>query len=184
MKQIWLFIIIIFLSGLYVTLNYSSETIKEGFKPRCPNILVQNGNEIWLKNTNLADIPGVNPIIFHNLEEYTQFLDWQRSQGIECPILYLQKTYSTQNEAIYKVKPIPKQLTDATRNDPPYNKNSYPGIDPTNQNIGDYTMLDKYHEVGEEQQQSANAMDPNWGGVKYTADAIKAGVYKENEVLK
>jgi hypothetical protein len=27
-------------------------------------------------------------------------------------------------------------------------------------------------------------MDPNWGGVKYTSDQIKAGVYKDNEILK
>jgi hypothetical protein len=184
MKPIWIFIIIIFLSGLYVTLTYSSATIQEGFKPRCPNILVQSGDEILLKNTNLADIPGVNPIIFHNLEEYTEFVDWQHSQGIQCPILFLQKTYSTQNEPIYKIKPIPKHLSDASRNDPPYNKNSYPGMDPTNQDIGNYTMLDKYGEVGEEQPQSANAMDPNWGGVKYTVQQIKAGVYKDDEILK
>ena len=184
MKPIWIFIVILFVSGLYVHLNYSSSQIQEGFGPRCPNILVQNGNEIWLKNTNLAEIPGVNPVVFHNLEEYTQFIDWQHSQKINCPILFLQKTYSTQNEAIYKVKPIPKQLTDATRNDPPYNTNSYPGIDPTNQDIGEYTMLDEYHEIGESLPQSADPMDPNWGGVKYTSDQIKAGVYKDNEVLK
>jgi hypothetical protein len=184
MKPIWIFIVILFVSGLYVHLNYSTSRIQEGFGPRCPNILIQNGNEIWLKNTNLAEIPGVNPVVFHNLEEYTQFVDWQHSQNINCPILFLQKTYSTQNDAIYKVKPIPKQLTDATRNDPPYNMNSYPGVDPTNQDIGDYTMLDEYHEIGETLPQSADPMDPNWGGVKYTSDQIKAGVYKGNEILK
>ncbi len=184
MKPIWIFIIVLFFAGFYVHLNYSTSRIQEGFGPRCPNILIQNGNEIWLKNTNLAEIPGVNPIVFHNLEEYTQFIDWQHSQKINCPILFLQKSYSTQNDAIYKIKPIPKQLTDATRNQPPYNTNSYPGIDPTNQDIGEYTMLDEYHEVGESQPQSADPMDPNWGGVKYTSDQIKAGVYKDNEILK
>jgi hypothetical protein len=182
MKPIRIFILIVFLSGLYVSLTYSSKTVQEGFKPRCPNVLIQNGNEILLKNTNLADIPGVNPIVFHNLEEYTEFVDWQRSQGIECPLLYLQKTYTTQNDPVYKIKPMPKHLTDASRDDSPYNKNSYPGVDKENQNIGDYTMLDKYHEIGETQLQSADAMDPNWGGVKYTSDAIKAGKYKGDEV--
>jgi hypothetical protein len=184
MKPIWIFIFILFISNIYVILSYSSEDRIEGFKPRCPNVLIQNGNEILLKNTNLADIPGVNPVVFHNLEEYTQFVDWQRSQKVQCPILYLQKEYSTQNEPIYKIKPIPKQLTDATRNDPPYNKNSYPGIDTENQTIGDYTMLDEYHDIGEAQTISANPMDSNWGGNAYTTAAIKAGVYKGNEVLK
>ena len=103
MKPIWLFILILFVSGFYVSLNYTSQSVLEGFKqkPRCPNILIQNGNELLLKNTNLADIPGVNPIVFHNLHEYTEFVEWQRSQGIQCPILYLQKSYSIQNEPVY-----------------------------------------------------------------------------------
>ena len=45
-------------------------------------------------------------------------------------------------------------------------------------------MLDKYHDIGEEQAQSGNAMDPNWGGVKYTMGEIKAGKYKGDEVTK
>ena len=183
MKPIWIFIVIVFISGLYVSLTYSSKSFQEGLTPRCPNLLIQSGNEILLKNTNLADIPGVNPVVFHNLEEYTQFVDWQHSQGIQCPILYLQKSYNTQNDPVYKIKPVPKHLTDASRDDGPYNKNSYPGVDKANQNIGDYTMLDKYHDIGETQNQSGNAMDPNWGGVKYTMEEINAGKYKEDEVI-
>lgn len=184
MKPIWLFILILFVSGFYVSLNYTSQSVLEGFKqkPRCPNILIQNGNELLLKNTNLADIPGVNPIVFHNLHEYTEFVEWQRSQGIQCPILYLQKSYSPQNEPEYHVKPLPKHLNDASRNDPPYNTNSYPGMDTKNQDIGKYTKLDKYGEVEQSNTLSKNPMDPNWGGEKYTEDAVKRGVYKGNEV--
>ena len=158
-----LFALFTFLLGLYVCLNYSSAVMTEGFRPRCPNVLIQNGNEIWLKNTNLADVPGVNPIIFHSLDEYTEFVSWQKSQGIKCPLLYLQKKYDPQNEIVYEQRD-PILLLDASRNDPPYNQNSYPGIDPQNQNIGDVTMLDKYHDIGETQTSSKNAMDPNWDG--------------------
>jgi len=182
MKPIWLFILILFFSGLYVTLNYTSESVLEGFRPRCPNILIQNGNELLLKNTNLAEIPGVNPIRFHNLDEYTEFVSWQRSQGIKCPILYLQKSYSTQNEPQYHVKPMPKKLVDATRNDPPYNTNSMPGVDPDNQDIGIYTELDKYGEIEQKETLSKNPMDPNWGGNAYTNEAVKKGIYKGSEV--
>jgi hypothetical protein len=160
--MIWIFALFVFLMGLYVCLTQTSEAIQEGFRQRCPNILIDHGNEIWLKNTNLADIPGVNPMIFHNLEEYTQFVEWQKSQGIKCPLLYLQKGYNTQNDEVYHVKPPPLHLTDASRNDPPYNKNSYPGMDPMGQNIGDTTMLDEYHDIGETQEKSLNAMDSNW----------------------
>ena len=34
-------------------------------------------NELILKNSKLAEIPGVNPIVFKSLEEYTEFIDWQ-----------------------------------------------------------------------------------------------------------
>ena len=158
---VWLFILIAFFSGLYYCLTQTAGLI-EGFKGRCPNILIQHGNEIWLKNTNLADVPGVNPMIFHNLDEYTEFVDWQKSQGIDCPLLYLQKSYNAQNEPVYHVKPPPLHLVDASRDDPPYNQNSYPGMDPTGQHIGETTMLDEYHDIGEKQPISKNAMDTNW----------------------
>ena len=158
-----LFSLVAFLLGLYVCLHYSSDTFTEGFQPRCPNVLIQHGNEIWLKNTNVADVPGVNPVIFHSLDEYTEFVAWQKSQGIKCPLLYLHKSYDPQNQVVYQQRD-PTLLLDASRNDPPYNKNSYPGMDPKNQNIGDVTMLDAYHEVGAQQTTSKNAMDPNWDG--------------------
>ena len=158
-----LFSLFTFLLGLYICLNYSSSQMTEGFRARCPNILIQNGNEIWLKNTNLADVPGVNPVVFHSLDEYTEFVEWQKSQGIKCPLLFLQKTYYTQNNIVYKQQK-PSLLLDATRNDPPYNQNSYPGIDTHNQTIGDVSVLDKYHDIGETQPTSKNAMDKNWDG--------------------
>jgi hypothetical protein len=184
MKPIWVFILILFLSGLYVSLNYTHAQVTEGFQPRCPNILIQDGNEILLKNTRLAEVPGVNPVVFRNLDEYTEFYKWQQSQGIKCPILYLEKSYSTQNEPTYTVKPLPKQLTDASRtNNPPYNTNSYPGMDPQNQDVGSYTVLDAYHDVEKSQPLSKNPIDTNWGGNAYTNKAVEKGIYKGNEVL-
>ena len=83
---------------------------KEGFKkmtgkPSCPNILVQKGNKIYLYNNRLAEVPGVNPIVFNNLEEYTEFIDWQRSQGIRCPVLYLQEVIDASGKRVCKVRP-------------------------------------------------------------------------------
>ena len=70
-----------------VDVIYNSKDLHEPMtnKPRGPNILIQKGSEIWLYNRKLAHIPGVNPVVFHNLDEYTEFLDWQKSQGIQCP---------------------------------------------------------------------------------------------------
>ena len=54
-------------------------------------------------------------------------------------------------------------LIDASRNDPPYNTNSYPGYDQDNQYIGKDTPLDKmYH--SNPGKPSLNPMDDNWVG--------------------
>jgi len=68
-------------------------------------MLIQKGSRFYLYNSKLAQVPGVNPIEFDNLEDYTEFLDWQRSQGIRCPVLYLQETYDAQGNRVYKARP-------------------------------------------------------------------------------
>ena len=88
---------IVFLLGLYFSCNYTSQNIIEGFDTstsNCPNILIQKGKEFYLHNSKMAKIPGVNPVKFNNLEDYVEFLDWQRSQNIKCPVLFLQHSYN------------------------------------------------------------------------------------------
>ena len=58
----------------------------------------------------MAKVPGVNPVQFANLEEYVQFLDWQRGQGIRCPVLFLQQTFDAQGQVVYKTRPSPTDL--------------------------------------------------------------------------
>ena len=101
--------VLIFFIGLYF---YATKCdYKEGLTnntsggPRCPNLLIQKGSRFYLYNTKLAEVPGVNPIEFANLEDYTEFLDWQRSQNIRCPVLYLQETYDAQGNRVYKSRP-------------------------------------------------------------------------------
>jgi hypothetical protein len=149
-----LFIIFVFLGGLYFYIRYTSNpkmleglTTMDGEK-RCPNLLIQKGTKYYLYNSKIAQVPGVNPIEFNNLEEYTEFLEWQRGAGIRCPVLYVQNTYDAQGNRVYKVRPsvtelegglpptttVPlplkfTQLVDATQSDAPYNKNGYPSFD-------------------------------------------------------
>ena len=42
-----------------------------GFNPGkdCPNVLIKDGKRLYLYNNNRAKVPGVNPMIFDNLEE-------------------------------------------------------------------------------------------------------------------
>ena len=91
--------------GLYF---YLKATGIEGFSPfnnKCPDMLIQQGKKIYLYNSKVAKVPGINPIEFENLEDYVEFLDWQRSQGIRCPVLYLQQSYDAQGQEIYKIRP-------------------------------------------------------------------------------
>ena len=106
-------IVSIFILGLYFVYSYPSNV--EGFelgigRSRCPNILIQKGAVFYLYNSKLAKIPGVNPLQFNSLDEYVEFMDWQRSQGIRCPILYLQESYDAQGNPVLKARPSPTDL--------------------------------------------------------------------------
>ena len=224
-----LLFIIVFLLGIYFYARSSDPKYFEGLtnnitSPRCPNLLIQKRSRFYLYNSKLAQVPGVNPVEFDNLEDYTEFLDWQRSQGIRCPVLYLQNTYDAQGNPVYKVRPSvsqpqgglppsiqgnmpsgigssfgdliaekaddinvalppnPTLLVDATRNDPPYNINSYPAFDQTSYYVGTTTPLDEMNVKEENMLYSPNAMDSNWGGSTYTQSLVDSGYYKANEV--
>jgi hypothetical protein len=220
--------ILVFLIGLYFYAKCSDPNYLEGLTNnnnnsksgiRCPNLLIQKGARFYLYNSKVAKVPGVNPVEFDNLEDYTEFLDWQRSQGIRCPVLYLQETYDAQGNPVYKARPsvsepqaglppsiasssgdiisesslgdpnalaypnpVPTLLVDATRNDPPYNKNSYPSYDESSYYVGTTTPLDAMDTIQEKSGVSPNPMDPNWGGSEYTQDLVDKGYYKDNEV--
>ena len=111
MTTIIFLLILVFLIGMYFYAKNGDSGSDEGFTnnqstgPRCPNLLIQKGSRFYLYNSKLAQVPGVNPVEFDNLEDYTEFLDWQRSQNIRCPVLYLQETYDAQGNRVYKSRP-------------------------------------------------------------------------------
>ena len=202
-----LFMLIIFLGGLYFYICYTANPkMLEGLtnmnrEIRCPNLLIQKGTKYYLYNSNLAQVPGVNPIEFDNLEEYTEFLEWQRSAGIRCPVLYVQNTYDAQGNRVYKVRPsvtelegglpptttvpLPLKFTplvDATRADAPYNQGGYPAFDQSSYYVGAITPLDQMKNSNYNMLYSDNAMDPNWGGPEYTQALVDSGYYAGNEV--
>ena len=196
-------IIILFLGGLYFYLSYPQNKIVEGLTDssgelRCPNLLIQKGAKYYLYNSNLVQVPGVNPVTFNNLEEYNEFLKWQKGAGIRCPVLYVQNSYDAQGERVYKVRPsvnelegglspaLPSpvdftKLVDATQADKPYNQNSYPAYDESSYYVGTYTPLDAMKHADSNMLYSANAMDPNWGGEEYTSMLIDTGYYDGNK---
>lgn len=167
---------------------------------RCPNILIQHGNEIFLYNSKVEKVPGVNPIRFKSLEDYSEFMDWLQGRGIRCPILFLQFSYDAQGNAVYKMRPSPVdlqgglspnvpyspapaalvQMMDASRDNPPFNNEMYSGFDPLNFNMGDYTTQDAEFRAKElTMKYSDNPMDANWGGKQYSESVVASGAYIE-----
>tara|TARA_B100001093_G_C26843517_1_gene1021674 strand:+ start:1588 stop:2316 length:729 start_codon:yes stop_codon:yes gene_type:complete len=224
-------LVLVFLLGVYTySCNFITK-IDEPFTVRedCPNVLIQKGGTLYLKNTKKAEVPGVNPVKFDNLEEYVEYMKWQQAKGIKCPILYLQHTYNTQGTSEYRVRPGPltleggleqendmninisgREITerasienamdnmlldrlsvqphnveeslmyDSHRDDKPFNTNQYPGIDLENQYIGLEVPLDQVYRHHKTKEKSPNAMDTNWGGIKYSRKVVASGIFDEN----
>ena len=167
---------------------------------RCPNILIQHGSEIFLYNSKVEKVPGVNPIRFKSLDDYSEFMDWLQGRGIRCPVLFLQFSYDAQGQAVYKMRPSPTdlqgglspnvpyspapaalvQMMDASRDNPPFNNQMYDGFDPLNFNMGDYTPHDAAFRAKElTMKYSDNPMDANWGGIRYSESAVASGIYAD-----
>lgn len=197
MKIVRILIITAIVLGILHNMMNSRKDVIEGYKggKQCPNLLVKKDGKFSLVNTNMKQIPGVNPIEFKSLDEYATFIKYQKEKGIRCPILYFEEAYDAQSNRGYRQYsgPIDKNggvpsykeqvgyrdpdvvLTDAHRDNPPYNQNNYAGYDSTNQDIGVITPLDN---VKSPYSPSPNAMAKNWGGPEFTDKMVEMGVFK------
>ena len=161
-----------------------------GGEKKCPNVLIQKNNLLYLYDTTQPEIPGVNPTVFHNLEDYVEYMKYLRSKGIRCPVLHLQHIEDIQGGNGYRIFPSPEDLNAGLpllhgaivreRNliDAHHDPKSMPGYDPSGFDLGVVTPLDKMYHSPE--RISDNAMDPHWGGVAYTRSVIDTGKYKDN----
>ena len=194
-----LFLIFTFILGLYVTMYWNisinmstNEPMGNKDDKSCPNLLIHKGNALLLYNTNKPEDEN-NPISFFNLDEYINYLDIQKGKGNSCPVLYLQQENNAQGNDVYRMRPSPFdkqgglpvksaattsqsgvgsnaiQRADASRANPPYNKDQYPGFDPTSQYVGQYTN---------------NPMDSKWAGITYTQQMVDSGKYVDREITK
>jgi hypothetical protein len=165
-------IIILILLALVIVCCCCFNNKQEGFlnlNTRCPNMLIQNNNLFYLYNSRQVKVPGVNPLVFNNLNEYAQFIKWQKSQGIRCPILYLQETNNTQGVPVYKVRKSPFNLQG--------------GLPDKYINIKNKNVNKNVNKNGNKNGNlSANAMDKNFGGVQYAREEVKKGNYKGDDI--
>ena len=195
-----LVILFIFVFGCYYYINSYSlfETMENNNSKRCPNMLIEKDGRYALFNSDLAYVPGVNPIEFSSLDEYSEFLDWQKSQNIKCPVLYLKREYDTQDNEVYRIRPdmvemhgggqsIPAGIhlgkTESNVEDSGKQiLGQHQPFDPMDQDQGMNSPLDKLFNIEEGGGTSANPMDSNWGGIQYTQKQVDKGRYKGNEV--
>ena len=75
-------LLILFGLGLVYCLNYRHVDVIEGMSMNrdCPNMLIRKGKELHLVYSNKPEVPGVNPVKFENLEEYVEFVEFQKKK--------------------------------------------------------------------------------------------------------
>lgn len=101
MKIIWIILIILFLWGIYFLIEQPVEGFVSG---KCPTTLIKDGKNIFLFDPSMAKVPGVNPIQFKNLEDYKEYIDWQRQNNMKCPILHLERVYTAEGSEMYEIR--------------------------------------------------------------------------------
>ena len=168
-----------------------SET-KHDLKQECPNILVKDGDRLELLNTRKPRVPGINPVYFDNLEDYAEYYKHQRANNINCPVLFYQSTYDTQNKKGWRLLATPFEpnaglhsgptmensrevemlLTDANTSGGKFNQNQFLAFDPEDQLVGIKTKSDKV-------EHREDPMSSDWGGHEYTHNALLSGKFKD-----
>jgi hypothetical protein len=179
-SEIILYIVLtIFIIGLIYIVLTSKNGLREGFNTNnnCPNLLIKKDGAYFLYNKNKSEVPGVNPIRFEHLEDYTEFIGWLRNQGIKCPILYLQQTYDTQGKRTFKMLPDTDNINNSL---PTHNSDTVKPYDPLNQSIGKESSLNP---IGSNIFQRDNPFSNEFEGEQQAESDVKSGYYKDDEVL-
>ena len=181
----------IFESPAFESFKNFSEN-KYDLKQECPNILIRDGERIELLNTRQPRVPGINPVYFDNLEDYAEYYKYQRVNNKNCPVLYYQSTYDTQNKKGWRLlvnpfepnaglhsgptqensEEVKQLLTDANTHSSKFNKNQFLAFDPDDQMIGIQSDLDM-------KQHPDDPMSKNWEGHETTHNALLSGKFKD-----
>ena len=101
MKIVLVLILILFVWGIYFLAQRPVEPFVSG---KCPTTLIKDGNQYFIYDPSMAKVPGVNPIPFKNLDEYKEYIEWQRRSELQCPILHLEKVYNAQGSQMYEIR--------------------------------------------------------------------------------
>ena len=173
-------IVVIFLLGMYFCSTVTHKDFVENFIDEdqpCADLLIKKDSKIFLYNSKVAYVPGVNPVVFNNLEEYVEYVDWQKSQGLYCDVLYLEHGFDAQNNSKYDLKPNP---------DDPQGGLSVHNALHSKDDISSKIL--SFNEIAEDldhsyktKTKSANAMNTNWGGPKFARKLVADGHFTNHE---
>lgn len=138
--------------------------LMEGSNEFCHDVIEERDNKIHIYNSKSELIPGINPLIFDNKDDYKKHMQSKVKNGSDCPVLYVKRKYTTQNKLGYQLKQDPSSEDIYTL--PPedntehhkdnghknYKRNlfnsdlvsnkGFPGFDPTDQDIGKKNPID------------------------------------------
>jgi hypothetical protein len=102
-KIVYILVLFLYLWGIYFILQKPATT--ESFvSGQCATTLIKDGNHIFLYDPSMAKVPGVNPIAFKGLDEYKEYIEWQRKSNLRCPILHLEKVCTAQGTEMYEIR--------------------------------------------------------------------------------
>ena len=76
------------------------------YKKTCPKLLIRRGYKLYLYENTIED----TPLIFDSMNEYTGYIEKQRHDGLQCPVLFLQYENNTQGQDVYRIRPDPSDL--------------------------------------------------------------------------
>ena len=104
MKILFFFILILFVWGIYFLVKRPIQPIEPFVSNNCPTTLIKDGNLYYIYDPSMAKVAGVNPIQLNNLDEYKEYIEWQRKSNLQCPILHLEKVYNAQGSEMYEIR--------------------------------------------------------------------------------
>lgn len=94
-------ILLLFIWGIYFLVDRPVETFVSG---KCPTTLIKDGHHFFAYDPSMAKVPGVNPIQFKDIEEYKEYIEWQRKSNLNCPILHLEKVFTAEGTQMYEIR--------------------------------------------------------------------------------
>lgn len=149
---------------------------------KCPDKLKETRNGVLAFRIN-EQHSNSNPLVFTSMEDYQQYAK-NMNELYGCPILNIEN-YNEDNiyldNANAVIPTYAKDTDDFGRKIP---RKGLRGFDPNDYYVGTYTIDHKKNEIRQSSGLSANAMDKNWGGPRYSEYILQTGEYDGLNVYK